>query len=108
MKKTTFISIFTTFLLFFLTSFIYAQRPTQSGGEEIIMLEEIRIEVTPELPTVVVTIPRQKPEVKSTTLQKDIESLLTVGTNKVKPRLTDMTVSKVEDLQKILTKERNK
>ncbi|MBM3325887.1 MAG: hypothetical protein FJY65_02730 [Calditrichaeota bacterium] len=108
MKNSIYIIISVALAILVLSPANYAQRPARGGEEEVLMLEEIRIEVTPELPTVVVTIPRQKPDIKSVTLEKNVETLLTAGAAKVKPRLTDMTVSKVEDLQKILAKERSR
>jgi len=70
------------------------------------MLEEIRIEVQPERPTVVITIPRQRPSIKPVALSKDIETLAQGEAHRVKPRLSDLTPAQVEDEQKMLAKER--
>jgi hypothetical protein len=74
---------------------------------QVLMLEEIHIAISPELPTVVVSIPRQKPEINSVILMKDPEDLIMSGTAQVKPRLTDLQVNQIEDPQKLLAKERS-
>ena len=71
------------------------------------MLEDITIEVTPELPTVVVTIPRQKPRIEPVTLQSPVERMLKEAPEDVKPKLSDMKISKVEKPEKMLAKERS-
>jgi len=80
-------------------------QPAPAGGE-VLMLEEIRIQVAPELPTVVVSIPRQKPEISSVALKKDSEDLITAGNAEVKPRLADLQVNRIEEPEKILAKQR--
>lgn len=83
-----------------------AQQGAASSGD-VLMLEEIRIEVAPELPTVVVTIPRQKPVISSVVLKKDPEELIRANPGAVKPRLSDLVVNKIEEPQKMLAKERS-
>ncbi len=75
-----------------------------TGG--VLMLEAIRIEVAPELPTVVVTIPRQEPHIEPVTLQSPIDRMLEEAPEDVKPNLSDLKISKVEKPEKMLAKER--
>ena len=81
-----------------------ASSDTAPGG--VLMLEEIRIEVSPELPTVVVTIPREKPEITSVVLKKDAEDLIHAGSVQVKPRLADLQINQLEEPEKVLAKVR--
>jgi len=74
---------------------------------QVLMLEEIRIQVGPELPTVVISIPRQQPDLKSVSLAKDARDMITAGAAQVKPRIADLQVSRIEEPQKMLAKERS-
>lgn len=85
---------------------LFAQQAAGETGGPVLMLEEIRIQVAPELPTVVVTIPRQRPDIQSVSLKKSSEDLIRAGTAQIKPRLTDLQVSRIEEPQKMLAKER--
>jgi len=76
-------------------------------GGQVLMLEEIRIEVAPELPTVIISIPRQKPEINSVSLVKSANDLITAGSFTVKPRLADLRLSQLEDTEKMLAKARS-
>ena len=81
-----------------------ADQPVDRG--KVIVLEEVKIEVEPETPTVIVTIPRQKPNIQSVKLQSPIKQMIYTSTLKVKPRLADMKISKVDKHEKMLAKER--
>ncbi len=93
-------------LLFAATTPSFGQQGRGSTSGDVLMLEEIRIEVAPELPTIVVTIPRQRPEISSVFLKKNPEEMIQVNTVAIKPRLSDMVVNKIEEPQKMLAKER--
>lgn len=81
------------------------QRPAPTDGRgDIIMLKEIKIEVAPELPTVVVTIPRQDPTLKPLTLTSPSERLIKPASSLVRPRLSDVKISRIEEPEKILAK----
>lgn len=75
-------------------------------SDNIVMLEEILIQVSPELPTVVVTIPRQKPEIKPVSIQNPIERMVSKEKEVIIPDLTKMKVSKVEEPEKMLAQQR--
>lgn len=94
-----------TLLLFMGASVSYGQRGADTGGE-VLMLEEIRIEVAPELPTVVVTIARQKPEITPVVLTKNPEELIKSNPTAIKPRLSDLVLNRIEEPQKMLAKQR--
>jgi len=81
-------------------------RDEAPAAGQVLMLEEIRIQVAPELPTVVVSIPRQRPVIKSVGLAKDAGDLITAGNAQVKPRLADLQVKTIDEPQKILAKTR--
>ncbi len=81
-----------------------AEFPT--GG--IVDIGEIEIRVEPELPTVLVTIPREAPDVKVGLLERPVESMIYGATAAVKPRLGEIAVKKVEKPQKMLAKNREK
>lgn len=94
---------------------VFAQgvpKPPESKAEpepapgEVLMLEEIRIEVAPEEPTVVVMIPRQKPHIDPVTLQIPVERLVFGGIKHRKPKLAQMKISKIENAEKMLAKQR--
>lgn len=111
------LSVILSFLciLFLLISPAFAQESDESsgedpgGGEDVIMLEqEIRIEVQPELPTLLVTIPRQNPILHPEKIQPPIENLIKRNTDLIKPELTGITVSQIEHPQKMLAKKRSR
>lgn len=82
------------------------ERETETT-EGVLMLDDMLIEVAPEIPTVVVAIPRQKPRIEPVTLQSPVERMLKEAPEDVKPKLSDMKISKVEKPEKMLAKERN-
>lgn len=84
----------------------FGQQNQDRGGGEVLMLEEIRIEVAPELPTIVVTIPRQKPEIAPVILQKNAGDLIRQNPTSIKPRLSDLVINRIEEPEKMLAKER--
>jgi len=84
---------------------IFAQDEDDDGGE-VIMLEEIIIQVAPELPTLVVSIPRQVPEVKPITIQSPTDRMAKSNIESIKPKLGEMNVSKIEQPKKMLAKSR--
>jgi hypothetical protein len=84
---------------------LLAQDEGDDGGE-VIMLEEIIIQVAPELPTLVVSIPRQVPDVKPITIQSPIERMSASNIESIKPNLGEMNVSKIEQSKKMLAKPR--
>ncbi len=86
--------------------FAFGQQKQNDAGGDVLMLEEIRIEVAPELPTIVVTIPRQKPDIEPVLLTKNLEDLIRQNPNSIKPRLSDLVVNRIEEPQKMLAKER--
>jgi len=81
-----------------------ARDDTPAG--QVLMLEEIRIQVAPELPTVIVSIPRQRPIIRSVSLSKDANDLITAGNVQVKPRLADLQINRIDEPEKILAKSR--
>jgi hypothetical protein len=74
--------------------------------DDLVMLQEIRITVEPEMPNVFVTIPRQNPTINVGELKRPEDSKIFSEPLAVKPKLTDIEVSKVEKAQKILAKDR--
>ncbi|MCF7810178.1 hypothetical protein K9N50_04225 [bacterium] len=78
-----------------------------SQDDDLVMLEEIRITVEPEMPNVFVTIPRQNPTINVGELKRPEESKLFGEPLAVKPKLSDIEVSKVEKAKKMLAKDRN-
>ena len=112
MKKT--LCIFLISVLFFCVQTAFSQ--TESSDEyyddtdsgEVMTLEEIVIEVAPELPTVVVTIKRQEPEFKRFGLNDPLKRLIEVERELVKPDLTKMKASKIKDHEKLLATARNR
>ena len=84
---------------------LFGQDEGDDGGE-VIMLEEIIIQVAPELPTLVVSIPRQVPEVKQITIQSPINRMSKSNIESIKPNLGEMNVSKIEQSKKMLAKPR--
>jgi len=83
-----------------------AQQRNDNTGGEVLMLEEIRIEVAPELPTIVVTIPRQKPDIEPVILRKNPEDLVRQNPSEIKPRLSNMVINRIEEPEKMLAKDR--
>lgn len=76
------------------------------SGDEVIMLEEIVIQVAPELPTLVVTIPRLVPEKNPITIQSPLDRMSVGKLEAIKPNLSEMNVSKIDQPEKMLAKER--
>ncbi len=99
--------VFVIYLVLFMPLLSFGQQGRDNTGGEVLMLEEIRIEVAPELPTIVVTIPRQRPDISPVVLQKKPEDLITVNTTSIKPRLSDLVITKLEEPQKMLAKKRS-
>jgi len=89
------------FLFCVLIPFANAQVDPGNRGE-VLMLEEIIIQVAPELPTVVVTIPRQQPALKKITIQSPLSRMIESKTKSIKPDLSKTKVSKVKDSEKML------
>lgn len=82
-------------------------KPASVGSDDVVMAtQEITISVPTELPTVIVTIPRQKPEITSVILKKDAEDLITAGNREVRPKLVDLQVNQVEQPEKMLAQPR--
>jgi hypothetical protein len=74
--------------------------------EEVIQLEEITIKLEAELPTVMVTIGRQAPEIRTSELTRPIENMLVEGASIAKPRPGEFEINKIENPKKILAKVR--
>jgi hypothetical protein len=94
-------------LLFLLNAPALAQRAAAANqGGDVLMLEEIRIQVAPELPTVVVTIPRQRPAIQAVALKESANEAIAGNPIDIKPRLSDLRLNRIEEPQKILAKDR--
>ena len=95
-------------LFIFAVMICVAISPEPSGCQDdgVVMLEEIRITVEPEMPNVFITIPRQNPVIEVGELKRPDDSKLFGEALVVKPKLTDIEVSKVEKARKILAKDR--
>ncbi|MFC2150295.1 hypothetical protein ACFLQV_02205 [Calditrichota bacterium] len=74
--------------------------------DDFIMLEEITIKVEPERPTVVVTIPREAPDIQVGELARPEESRYIDKPSSVRPRLADLEITEIEKPKKILAKDR--
>jgi len=98
---------FIIFLFLALVSTSLAQGSSNEPTGDVLMLEEIRIEVAPELPTVVVTIPRQSPLIEPITLQKDPEDLIRDDGLAIKPKLDLLPINQLEEPEKMLAKDRS-
>lgn len=84
------------------------QPQENADAGEVLMLEEIRIEVAPELPTVVVTIQRQKPDIERITIQNPLNRMLRTEIEMIKPDLCQMKVSELKDSKKMLARDRKR
>ncbi len=82
------------------------QPATYETKNGVLMLEEILIQVSPELPTVVVTIPRQKPEIAPVSIQSPRERMISSENEQIKPDLTKTKVSKIKEPEKMLARQR--
>lgn len=99
-------------------SFSYAQETanqTENQAEEpitddrgVLMLQEILIEVAPELPTVVVTIQRQKPEIERVSIQSPLKRMQLEETTLIRPDLRKMKPTKVKEPKKMLDRRRKR
>ena len=79
------------------------------NDDGVLMLEEILIEVAPELPTVLVTITRQKPTIeREITIKDPLKRLMQVKKSQLKPDLTKMKVTEIKDAKRILARERKR
>ncbi|NQU04998.1 MAG: hypothetical protein HQ568_02815 [Calditrichaeota bacterium] len=95
----------TLFIFAFMISLLISESALcQDDG--VVMLDEIRITVEPEMPNVFVTIPRQNPVIEVGELKRPEDSKLFSEAIVVKPKLTDLEVSKLEKVRKILAKDR--
>jgi len=74
------------------------------GG--VLMLQEILIEVAPELPTVVVTIQRQRPEIEKVTIKSPLKRMQFEETTLIRPDLSKMKPTKIKEPKKMLARER--
>lgn len=74
--------------------------------EEVIMIEEIRIRVEPELPTVVISIPRQKPTLQPLQLKRDPISLVLEKGGGEKLDLKNIPLKPVEGERGMFARER--
>ncbi len=97
-KAITVVFAFFLFFIIHLTDSI-----AQEGSEgEVLMLEEIIIQVAPELPTVVVTIERQEPEIAPATIQSPLERMIGIDKELVKPDLTELKPALISDSEQML------
>src|SRR3989304_4140310 len=80
--------------------------PAAAPGGEVVMLEEITIKLEAELPTVMVTIGRQEPEVRSSELERPLENLLVEGATVVRPKAAEFEINKIENPKKMIAKVR--
>lgn len=83
------------------------QQPADDTGE-VLMLEEIRIEVAPELPTVVVTIQRQKPDIERITIQNPLNRMRRTEIGLIKPDLSKMEPTDLRDTNLMLDRRRSR
>jgi hypothetical protein len=93
-------------LLAAMTLPVWAQGTASKGGSEVVMLDEIVIRVEAELPTVMVTISRQSPEMQSGELMRPADAVLLDYNSTAKPLPATFKVSRIEDPQKLLAKPR--
>lgn len=105
MAKVLFITVFLV-LIFFVIGYAQTASEPTGGTGEVMMIEEIHIQVAPELPTVVVAIPRQKPMIQPVSLQSPLKRMIYTSAKSIKPKLSDVKISKVEKPEKMLAKER--
>ncbi|MBT3231960.1 MAG: hypothetical protein HN356_04030 [Calditrichaeota bacterium] len=76
------------------------------GG--VLMLQEILIEVAPELPTVVVTIQRQKPEIEKVAIKSPLKRMQLEESTLIRPDLSKMKPTKIKEPKKMLARERKR
>ncbi len=96
-------------VLLLLTVPIMAQDPASEDDlfdDGVIELEEIRIEVEAELPTVVITLVRQEPTIPEEKLQPPVKSMINGVVTPVKPKISDVEITPIEKPGKILAKDR--
>lgn len=100
----------TVVLLLFIISYgcpvASAQQENIDAGDVIMVEQEILIQVAPELPTVIIAIPRQKPDIEPVTIQNPLERMIKPEFDQIKPDLSSMKVSKIEEHEKMLAKRR--
>ena len=94
-------------ILLVLIAFSFLSSTAFSQDDDFVSIGEIRITVEPEMPNVFVTIPRQNPTINVGELKRPEESKLFGEALAVKPKLSDIEVSKVEKAKKMLAKDRN-
>ena len=82
------------------------EEAVSDGG--VLMLQEILIEVAPELPTVVVTIQRQKPEIEKVAIKSPLKRMQLEETTLIRPDLSKMKPTKIKEPKKMLARERNR
>ncbi|MFH0765447.1 MAG: hypothetical protein V2A61_03400 [Calditrichota bacterium] len=86
----------------------WSQQPrpeTPKGNDDLIMLQEITIQVQPEQPTVIVTIPRQNPDIKPVGIQSPLTRMVAPPDQRIKPDLNNLKVKPIEESQNILAKD---
>ncbi len=77
------------------------------GSDGVLMLKEIEIKVDPELPTLVITIPRQSPVMANVEIKSPLGRLIEPDNSRIKPNLSEMLATPVKDSEKMLARERN-
>ncbi len=87
---------------------ITAPTLAQDEGEVIMLEKEFKIRVEPEVPTVVVSIDRQKPDIDIGELKRPERGKIFNISSSIKPRLANIEVSKVKKPKKILAKTRKR
>ncbi|MDP8240326.1 MAG: hypothetical protein P9X24_14650 [Candidatus Hatepunaea meridiana] len=100
----TIIALLVILLTVLLTDRAFAQ--DDGGGDYIEIEEVIRIQVDPEMPNVLTTIPRQEPKITVGQLKRPENSKIVNSPISIKPRLTDIKISKIEKPKKMLAKVR--
>ncbi len=105
--------LLTIILCFGLASVSFSQENANQAEEtvdegEVLMLQEILIEVAPELPTVVVTIQRQKPEIERVAIKSPLKRMQQEETTLIRPDLSKMKPTKIKEPKKMLARERNR
>lgn len=94
------LALFGIMIVLSITGLLFAQ------DEGVVMLEEITITVDPEMPNVLVTIPRENPIIEVGELKRPRESQFFDEPVDVKPKLVDIEINEVEKPQKMLAKDR--
>lgn len=95
--------IWVAVLLLILPALLWGQ---ERPGEVVMVEKEIVIKVEPELPTVMAAISREAPVIRTGELRRPDEQAVLEGVKAVKPGLSEVEVSRVENPQKILAKDR--